>query len=381
MMAIVTLEDLDGSIEAVLFPQTLEKCRDVVEVDAVVRLRAKLEDSDRGKKLIVSEFEPFDGEAFSKPPEKLTIRTDAGVLVNGRREKLVRILQHYPGRDFVELQLLDEDGKHDRGPYAADGEPRGARLARRAYRALRRRLHRRELGEAESPCTLSLYCDRVPSRQTIAAETPTRGPVNTMRPVTARGFRDVLPAEAAEREVVARAVRRDLLGVGLRAGGDADRRGPGVAGGCGRHLDGIAFRLVDSDGRLLALRPDMTVPIARLVASRMSGDSGPLRFRYAAEVFREHESLRGQMRGSSASSASSSWARVALRRTPRSSRCMVEGSRPWAYATSPSGSAPSRSCTRWWPRQTRTPRGVALCWRPRTTATSWGSMSWLARRG
>ncbi len=110
MMAIVTLEDLDGSIEAVLFPQTLEKCRDVVKVDAVVRLRAKLEDSDRGKKLIVSEFEPFDGTAFSKPPEKLTIQTDAGVLVNGRREKLVRILLQYPGRDYVELQLLDEDG-------------------------------------------------------------------------------------------------------------------------------------------------------------------------------------------------------------------------------------------------------------------------------
>jgi hypothetical protein len=32
------------------------------------------------------------------------------VLINGRREKLVRILQHYPGRDFVELQLLDEEG-------------------------------------------------------------------------------------------------------------------------------------------------------------------------------------------------------------------------------------------------------------------------------
>ncbi len=110
MMAIVTLEDLDGSIEAVLFPQTLEKCRDVVKVDAVVRLRAKLEDSDRGKKLIVAEFEPFDGAAFGKAPEKLTIKTDAGVLVNGRREKLVRILQHYPGRDYVELQLLDEDG-------------------------------------------------------------------------------------------------------------------------------------------------------------------------------------------------------------------------------------------------------------------------------
>jgi ATP phosphoribosyltransferase regulatory subunit len=118
-----------------------------------------------------------------------------------------------------------------------------------------------------------------------------------MRPVTVRGFRDVLPAEAAEREIVARGfaetcsawgydlvetpIVEDLVSLEAAAG----------------NLDGVAFRLVDSDGRLLALRPDMTVPIARLVASRMSGESTPMRFRYAAEVFREHESLRGQMRG------------------------------------------------------------------------------------
>jgi hypothetical protein len=73
-------------------------------------MRAKLEDSDRGKKLIVSELEPFDGKAFRKPPEVLPIRTDAGVLVNGRREKLVHILEHYPGQDIVELHVTDEDG-------------------------------------------------------------------------------------------------------------------------------------------------------------------------------------------------------------------------------------------------------------------------------
>ncbi len=118
-----------------------------------------------------------------------------------------------------------------------------------------------------------------------------------MRPITARGFRDVLPAEAAEREAVSRQfaattsawgyelvetpIVEDLVSLEAAAG----------------NLDGIAFRLVDSDGRLLALRPDMTVPIARLVASRMGAESGTLRFRYAAQVFREHESLRGQMRG------------------------------------------------------------------------------------
>ena len=40
-------------------------------------------------------------------------------------------------------------------------------------------------------------------------------------------------------------------------------------------LEGTAFRLVDLDGRLLALRPEMTVPIARLVASRLAGRARP----------------------------------------------------------------------------------------------------------
>ena len=76
MMAIVTLEDLDGSIEAVLFPQTLEKCRDVIEVDAVVRSRRSSRTPTAARSSSSSELEPFDGAEFGKPPEKLTIRTD-----------------------------------------------------------------------------------------------------------------------------------------------------------------------------------------------------------------------------------------------------------------------------------------------------------------
>lgn len=110
MMAVVALEDLDGSIEAVLFPQTYDKYRDLIVVDSVLRFKAKLEDSDRGRKLLVQEVEPFDGEAFSKPPRKVIIDSDTGALVNGRSERLKDVLGHYPGRDHVVLMLRDEVG-------------------------------------------------------------------------------------------------------------------------------------------------------------------------------------------------------------------------------------------------------------------------------
>jgi len=47
-----------------------------------------------------------------------------------------------------------------------------------------------------------------------------------------------------------------------------------------------AFRFTDTDGRLLALRPDVTSGIARAAATLMAKRERPLRFSYAAPVFR-----------------------------------------------------------------------------------------------
>jgi DNA polymerase-3 subunit alpha len=107
MMALVTLEDLDGSVEAVFFPQTFDKYRDVLVTDAVIRCRAKVERGDRGTKIVVSELEPFEGDAFSKMPGKLIVQADGSALVNGRSEALRKLLRHYPGRDTVELHVWD----------------------------------------------------------------------------------------------------------------------------------------------------------------------------------------------------------------------------------------------------------------------------------
>ncbi len=117
-----------------------------------------------------------------------------------------------------------------------------------------------------------------------------------MNPVTPRGFRDVLPQEAAERATAAASLATvfDNWGYGPVETPVAEEL-PMLEAGAGS-LAGTAFRLFDSDGRLLALRPDMTVPIARLVASRLKDQRGPHRMRYVADVFREQASLRGQAR-------------------------------------------------------------------------------------
>lgn len=109
MMAVVTLEDLDGSIEAVLFPTMLEKVRDLIVEDAVLRVKAKVEEDDRGRKLIVADVEAFDEGEFTRPPRKVVVRTDAGALVNGRADRLKHVLTTFPGRDVVEMHVWDAE--------------------------------------------------------------------------------------------------------------------------------------------------------------------------------------------------------------------------------------------------------------------------------
>ena len=57
-----------------------------------------------------------------------------------------------------------------------------------------------------------------------------------------------------------------------------------------------AYRFFDERGDLLALRSDMTVPIARLIASRYTDAEWPLRLCYLANAFRAVRPQRGQMR-------------------------------------------------------------------------------------
>jgi ATP phosphoribosyltransferase regulatory subunit len=68
-----------------------------------------------------------------------------------------------------------------------------------------------------------------------------------------------------------------------------------LARGDGRTA-GSAYRFFDESGGLLALRSDMTVPIARLVATRFAGAETPLRLCYLANAFRAVRPQRGQMR-------------------------------------------------------------------------------------
>src|SRR5205085_1569558 len=57
-----------------------------------------------------------------------------------------------------------------------------------------------------------------------------------------------------------------------------------------------AYRVFDEQGNVLALRSDMTIPIARVVATRYPDAEPPFRFCYFAHAYRGVRPQRGQSR-------------------------------------------------------------------------------------
>ncbi len=110
------------------------------------------------------------------------------------------------------------------------------------------------------------------------------------------GTRDVLPDEMREIRAITEAIRGvfDEHGYGevwtpaleyeevlQQAGTDAER---------------AVYRMFDEHGKVLTLRWDMTIPIARVVASRYATAEPPLRFCYFAHAYRDVRPQRGQPR-------------------------------------------------------------------------------------
>lgn len=69
-----------------------------------------------------------------------------------------------------------------------------------------------------------------------------------------------------------------------------------VSGPAGSQLASNIMRFVDRDGETLALRPDMTIPTARAVATKLYDQPQPLRLCYVGSVFRYEDPQGGRRR-------------------------------------------------------------------------------------
>jgi ATP phosphoribosyltransferase regulatory subunit len=108
------------------------------------------------------------------------------------------------------------------------------------------------------------------------------------------GMRDTFPDIYEKLEVI-RSTGRELL----RARGYEFIKTPSVeyydtVGKASAISDARLFKLVDSQGNTLVLRPDMTTPIARVATSKLLKEKIPLRLAYFANVFRAQQQEGGR---------------------------------------------------------------------------------------
>jgi len=66
--------------------------------------------------------------------------------------------------------------------------------------------------------------------------------------------------------------------------------------GLGSQLGDKAYRFLDRDGSLLALRPDLTTLVAKTVGTRMNDQSLPIKLFYSGEVFRHEQAGAGKQK-------------------------------------------------------------------------------------
>jgi ATP phosphoribosyltransferase regulatory subunit len=108
-----------------------------------------------------------------------------------------------------------------------------------------------------------------------------------------RGFRDILPTEARELHAIEHTLMSAFAQYGY-----VPLEPPTVefAQSAVTLDERRMLRFLDRDGRLVALRPDVTTAVARVVAQRYRDATAALRLSYFAPIFREEPSMRGSER-------------------------------------------------------------------------------------
>ncbi len=107
-----------------------------------------------------------------------------------------------------------------------------------------------------------------------------------MEYTTPSGFRDVWAQEAIQREAIARRVQDLFAANGYEPleTPTLERMDVMEAGG---RVPASPFKFFDAASDLVALRPDVTLQVARMCSTRLRDVEGPLRFRYMQRVFRD----------------------------------------------------------------------------------------------
>jgi DNA polymerase-3 subunit alpha len=105
MMAFITVEDLVGTVEVIVFPRDYEKYKEELLEDNKVFIRGKVNaEEDKPAKLICAEIIPFD-----KVPRKLYIRFSDIAEFESKQTELIETIANSDGNDVVIIVCSKEN--------------------------------------------------------------------------------------------------------------------------------------------------------------------------------------------------------------------------------------------------------------------------------
>jgi len=97
LMAFITLEDMFGTIEVIIFPKDFEKYKHMLEPDSKIFIRGRTTiEEDKDAKLICQEIIPFDAV-----PKELWVRFEDFAQFQKAEQELYNILEEYDGDNVV----------------------------------------------------------------------------------------------------------------------------------------------------------------------------------------------------------------------------------------------------------------------------------------
>jgi DNA polymerase III subunit alpha len=110
-MAVFMLDDVDGSVEVVVFPETFAKHASLIDTDAMLLVRGKFEKDDESARLVATELLPI-AALVERTTREIAIHLKAPAHGRSTFEALAELLSRHRGdrRVYLELDIAGKDG-------------------------------------------------------------------------------------------------------------------------------------------------------------------------------------------------------------------------------------------------------------------------------
>lgn len=117
------------------------------------------------------------------------------------------------------------------------------------------------------------------------------------RLLTPEGVRDLLPGLAGQKRGVESGIQETFSRWGYReVSTPVFEYSANFVGDMKADLEDRVYRILDERGRAMVLRPDFTLPLARVAATHLMGAARPLRLSYSGSIYRYAGGQQGKQR-------------------------------------------------------------------------------------